>query len=760
MADATPTDVSFVSPTESPVLSDPSGPVANADLQQPSPTAASDQRQIPPPPPPNTVQPDPNQGLPQIDPAQLIQFQPQNQQTHKPQILQLGKIEELPHFSVLMTLFAAIASTLFSVAAAAPAIKMKRWGDDDDEEDTTSTTITRRQMKTTAVVVPSPTQVNPPLPSPPPQTQGPLVPVVPPSPENPAVPQPSNNQPQQQGQQQQQAQETFATVSVTILQNHAVQDIQLVGSAVPTKAPSIPSTLDSSNSTSSFLSLGFVNVLAILGCAVVAIVGVAIYRRKAQKRKELLEELAMKDSSPRVVPSPFPPSPVAEVVVDSLLPSIETQLGIQLSGNVLEVHSSMIRSLLLRLLAILALVQVALSLSIVRDDAVDSTIVNWLGHSKEPKHEHKQWRQLPTTSPSVVIVPALPAPAPAPVVAVESESPALIANLVANPGSLGISVPDQSSQFQLQRSGVLLSATTARMKRTLEALRRKRTLSQISTFEQKEDFVLPTYLNADGMAFKEGVVFTISRPVSTHLSDPQPAESTMSFVPVSFVFDTTTPAQDPEVTTQTSATEANFMEDPTPTAVPAPIPPPLHPQPDQDVPTAEPVNTDDGIINSNPGPAQIFDSYPTATDKSAVNANAGTGKPFLVPFQPGTTSSFSGPQISVTNHNGGNNTTMMTMIAIAGIAIVVIAGVFMVAVQKRRRQNRHSLTAVTPDPGCCFPAQTQRNQGFRPPVYGLGRDVEMGNLDDEDGIVRVGTTIRNLYNETLAQSSNGRRTEK
>ncbi|KAJ3017540.1 UNVERIFIED_CONTAM: hypothetical protein HDU68_011592 [Siphonaria sp. JEL0065] len=227
----------------------------------------------------------------------------------------------------------------------------------------------------------------------------------------------------------------------------------------------------------------------------------------------------------------------------------------------------MIRSVLLRLLATLALAQLALSVPIVRDDAI-STIVRWDGHNKEHKHEHKQWQQPPTTSLSVVVAPALPVPAPAPVIAFESESSAHIANLVVNPGSPGISVPDQSSQSasgpptdSLPTSSIGALGGTAvvfvavvgiafykrktqpykteqpveisttdvinqyhndeeeqdvaerlaplpilRMKRTLEALQRKRTLSQILTFEQKEDFIPPTYLNADGMALKEGVV--------------------------------------------------------------------------------------------------------------------------------------------------------------------------------------------------------------------------------------------------------------
>ncbi|KAJ3029201.1 UNVERIFIED_CONTAM: hypothetical protein HDU68_012789 [Siphonaria sp. JEL0065] len=218
----------------------------------------------------------------------------------------------------------------------------------------------------------------------------------------------------------------------------------------------------------------------------------------------------------------------------------------------------------------------------------------------------------------------------------------------------------------------------------------------------------------------------------------------MSFAPFSFVFDTETPAQDPNTVMQTSGTEVNFMEEPVPTTVPAPI----HPQLDQAPPTAGTVS----VINN---PVQIFDSYPTATDGSILDTNTPAGKLFIAPFQTGTTpSTGGGPPIS--NHAGSsNNTTMMTMIAVAGVAIVVIAGVFIVAVQKRRQQVRRSMTTATPDPTCCFP---QRTQGFKPPVYGLGRDVEMGDLDDDGvGIVRVSTTVRNLYNETLEQSFNGRR---
>ncbi|KAJ3029202.1 UNVERIFIED_CONTAM: hypothetical protein HDU68_012790 [Siphonaria sp. JEL0065] len=230
----------------------------------------------------------------------------------------------------------------------------------------------------------------------------------------------------------------------------------------------------------------------------------------------------------------------------------------------------MIQSVLLRLLATLALAQFACSVPVVRDDAIATTIVNWRGHIKDLKHEHKQWQPQPTTSPSVVFAPALPVPAPVPVVAIESQSPVPIANLFANSGSLGISVSDQAAQSSTVPPASSLPTSTIgalggtavvfvavvgiafykrktrtytteepieistsdvikqyqqddedeeqdvaqplpplhglRMKRTLEALRRKRTLSQIFTFEQKEDFVPPTYLNADGMALKDGVV--------------------------------------------------------------------------------------------------------------------------------------------------------------------------------------------------------------------------------------------------------------
>ncbi|KAJ3029204.1 UNVERIFIED_CONTAM: hypothetical protein HDU68_012792 [Siphonaria sp. JEL0065] len=182
MADASPTDVSFVLPTDSPVISEQFGPVANADmLPQPSSTAASDQQRgqpSPPSPPPVPVQPDPNQGLPQIDPAQLIEFQPQGPQG-------------------------------------------------------------------------------------------------------------------QQGAQQQVAIPTF-----TISSNQPINIQGVLASPYPTSTFS-PSTPGDSSGVS-MLSLGVINIVAIFGCVVIAMVGVAVYRRKLSKSKQyenqVIEEIV--SSSP------------------------------------------------------------------------------------------------------------------------------------------------------------------------------------------------------------------------------------------------------------------------------------------------------------------------------------------------------------------------------------------------------------------------------------------------------------------------------
>ncbi|KAI9324898.1 hypothetical protein BDR26DRAFT_1014404 [Obelidium mucronatum] len=260
-------------------------------------------------------------------------FRKNTQARHKPRSSPFAclwsKKREIRHDESAMN-FLRIAA-LLPLGLAAPLNNWNDWGDDDDDEETTTTTARRRTQTTAPPATtqkPAPTQVAPPVVVDP--VPAPPAPVAPADPVPPTPQEGNGSQQQEQQQQQQQQQEVQGTTLsgqvVTTSAAHAVAIAQPLASPLPLPSPTPAITDTSSAPSASILSIGAINALAIAGCAVVAVIGVVLYRRNLQKKKALEDQVMAGLPSP----STSSPEPYSDMRRSNLQNEIESQLGIQL----------------------------------------------------------------------------------------------------------------------------------------------------------------------------------------------------------------------------------------------------------------------------------------------------------------------------------------------------------------------------------------------------------------------------------------------